>query len=60
MTIIDKIASFKTKRVKGNTQKWFDSDVLKKLNSRYKLFQKFKKLDSTLKKSYLRKQNMRR
>ena len=60
MTIIDNIASFKTKRVKGNTQKLFDSDVLKKLNSRYKLFQKFKKLDSTLKKSYLRKQNMRR
>ena len=41
MTVIEKIALFKTKRVKGNTQKWFDGDVLEKLNSRDKLFQKF-------------------
>ena len=31
-----------TKRVKGNTQKWFDGEVLKKLNSRNKVFQKLK------------------
>ena len=43
MTVIDKIAPFKTKRVKGNTQKWFDGEVLEKLSSRDKLFQKFKK-----------------
>ena len=43
MTVIDKIAPFKTKRMKGNTQKWFDDEVLEKLNSRDKLFQKFKK-----------------
>ena len=35
MTVIDKIAPFKTKRVKGNIQKWFDD--------RDKIFQKFKK-----------------
>ena len=29
--------------MKGNTQKWFDGKVLEKLNSRDKLFQKFKK-----------------
>ena len=29
--------------MKGNTQKWFDGEVLEKLNSREKLFQKFKK-----------------
>ena len=40
MTVIDKIAPFKIKRVKGNT-KWFE--VLEKLNSRDKLFQIFKK-----------------
>ena len=43
MTVIDKIAPFKTKRVKGNIQKWFDGEVLEKLNSRDKFFQKFKK-----------------
>ena len=43
MTVIDKIFPFRTKRVKGNTQKWFDGEVLEKVNSRDKLFQKFKK-----------------
>ena len=37
MTVIDKIAPYKSKRVKGNTQKWFDGEVLEKL------FKKFKK-----------------
>ena len=32
MTVIDKIAPYKSKRVKGNTQKWFDGEVLEKLN----------------------------
>ena len=44
MTVIDKIASYKSKRVKGNTQKWFDGEVLEKLNLRNKLFKIFKKL----------------
>ena len=43
MTVIDKIAPFKTKRVKRNTQKWFDGKVLGKLNSSDKLFRKFQK-----------------
>ena len=43
MTVIDKIAPFKTERVKGNNQKWFDGEVLEKLNSWDKLFPKFKK-----------------
>ena len=38
MTVIDKIAVFKAKRVKENTQKWFDGEVLEELNSRHKLF----------------------
>ena len=42
MTVIDKVAPFKTERVEGNSQKWFDGDVLEKLNSRGTLFQKFK------------------
>ena len=43
MAVIDKIAPYKSKRVKGNTQKWFDGEVLEKLNLRNKLFKKFKK-----------------
>ena len=43
MAVIDKIAPYKSKRVKGNTQKWFDGKVLEKLNLRNKLFKKFKK-----------------
>ena len=27
---IEKILPYKTKRVKGNTQKWFDGEVLEK------------------------------
>ena len=41
MTVIDKIAPYKSKRVKGNTQKWFAGEVLEKLNLRNKLFKKF-------------------
>ena len=29
MIVIDKIAPYKDKRVKGNTQKWFDGEVSK-------------------------------
>ena len=43
MTVIDKIVPHKNKRIKGNTQKWFDRKVLEKLNVRDKLFKKFKK-----------------
>ena len=43
MAVIDKIAPYKSKRLKGNIQKWFDGEVLEKLNLRNKLFKKFKK-----------------
>ena len=42
MTVINKITPYKRKRVKGNTQKWFDSEVLEILNLKNKLFKKFK------------------
>ena len=60
MTVIDKIAPFKAKRVKRDIQKWFDGEVLEELNSRVNYFRNLKSLDSTLTKSYLRKKNMRR
>ena len=43
MTVIDKIAPYRNKWIKGNTQKWFDSEVLEKLTATDKLFKKFKK-----------------
>ena len=42
MTVINKIAPFKTKRVKANTQKWFHGEFLEKLKSRDNLIQRFK------------------
>ena len=37
MTVIDKITPYKSKTVKGNTQKWFDGEALEKLNLRKKI-----------------------
>ena len=34
MTVIDKVAHYRNKRIKRNTQKWFYSEVLEKLNAR--------------------------
>ena len=56
MTVIDRIVLCKSNRQKGNTQKWFDGEVLEKLNLRNKLFKKFKK--SRLQKKYIKNQNM--
>ena len=44
MTVIDNVAPCKSKRVKGNTQNWFDGEVIEKLRSRDKLFKAFKKM----------------
>ena len=37
------IAPCKIKRAKGNTQNWFDKEILEKLRSRDNLFKAFKK-----------------
>ena len=42
MSFIDKLAPFKSKRVKGNSQEWFDGEVLESRVLRNKLFKKFK------------------
>ena len=57
-TVIDKISPYKIKLVKGNTQKWFDGEVLEKLNSR-DFIRNLKNLDSKLIESYLTKRNMK-
>ena len=43
MSVIDKLAPYKTKRVKGNSQEWFDGEVLESIALRDKLFKKFKR-----------------
>ena len=45
MSVIDKLAPFKTKGVKGNSQEWFDGEILESiaLRLRDKLIKKFKR-----------------
>ena len=33
MTVINKIVPYRNKRIKANALKWFDSEVLEKLNA---------------------------
>ena len=44
MEVIDKVTPVKNKRIKRNSQEWFDSEILEKLIIRDKLFKKTKKL----------------
>ena len=41
MSVIDELAPFKTKQVKGNSQEWFDGEVPEGITLRDKLFKKF-------------------
>ena len=43
MSLIDKVTSIKERRVKQNSQKWFDGENADEIKNRDKLFKKFKK-----------------
>ena len=43
VTVINKIAPYNSKGLKAITQKWFDGEVLEKINLRNKRSKKFKK-----------------
>ena len=43
MSVIGKLAPFKTKQVKGNSQEWFDGEVPESISLRDKLFKNFKR-----------------
>ena len=43
MEVIDKVAPVKNKRIKRNSQEWFDSEISEKLIIRDKFFKKYKK-----------------
>ena len=38
MRVVDKLCPLKTKSVKGNSQEWFDEEVLESIALRDKLF----------------------
>ena len=44
MEVIDKVAPVKSKRIKRNSQEWFDSEISEKLIIWDKLLKKYKKL----------------
>ena len=44
MEVIDKVAPVKNKRIKRNSQEWFDSEISEKLIIWDKLLKKYKKL----------------
>ena len=43
MEVIDKVAPVKNKRIKSNSQEWFDIEISEKLIIQDKLFKKYKK-----------------
>ena len=43
MEVIDKVSPIKNKRIKRNSQEWFDSEISEKLIIRDKFFKKYKK-----------------
>ena len=43
MSVIDKFAPFKAKRVKSNSQEWFDWEVLERITLQDKLFKNFRR-----------------
>ena len=43
MGVIDLAAPIKSRRIKQNSQEWFDGEVAEKISARDKLFKKLKK-----------------
>ena len=44
MRVINLVAPIKSRRIKQNSQEWFDGEVAQKISLRDKLFEKFKNL----------------
>ena len=43
MNVIDKVKPMKERRVKQNSQEWFDGEIADEIKNRDRLFKKFKK-----------------
>ena len=52
MNVIDKVAPLKERRVKQNSQEWFDGKIADEIKNRNKLFRKFKKSKLQIDKDY--------
>ena len=50
MSVIDKVAPIKERRVKQNSQEWFDGEITDEIKNLDKLFKKFKKSKLHIKK----------
>ena len=55
MSVIDKLAPFKTKQVKGNSQEWFDGEVLESIALQDELFKIIKHIKLNLEKEIYNK-----
>ena len=55
--VVDSIAPCKTKRVKANTRKWFDGEILENINTKKLRINTLRNLDFILIKSCTKKQN---
>ena len=55
MNVIDKLAHFKTKQVKCNSQEWLDGEFLQSITLRDKLFKKFKQSKLNVHKKFYNK-----
>ena len=53
MSVIDKVAVVKKRRVKQNCQELFDGEITVEIKNRDKLFKKFKKSKLRIEKKYL-------
>ena len=40
--MVNAVATFKTVRIKTNTSEWFDGEIAEKINTRDKLYERFK------------------
>ena len=43
MNVVDKVAPMKERRVKQNSQAWFDGEIVDEIRNHDRLFKKFKK-----------------
>ena len=59
MSVIDKVAPIKERRVKQNSQEWFDGEIADEIKNRYKLFKKFKNQNYTLTKIFIMWQDIK-
>ena len=59
MVTIDKVAPIKERRIKHNSQKWFDGEISEAIKNRDKLLKKLKNLDYISIRNYIMRLDLR-